>query len=48
MSFVEVLSMCPTGWSMSAVKSLEWIDEKMTEIYPLGVIKDTTKEGEQA
>ena len=48
MSFVEVLSMCPTGWSMSPVKSLEWIDEKMTEIYPLGVIKDTTKEGEQA
>ena len=32
---------------MSPVKSLEWIDEKMTEIYPLGVLKDTTKE-EQA
>ena len=47
MSFVEVLSMCPTGWSMSPVKSLEWIDEKMTEVYPLGVMKDTTKE-EQA
>ena len=47
MGFVEVLSPCPTGWSMSPVKSLEWIDEQMTEIYPLGVIKDSTKE-EQA
>ena len=33
---------------MSPVKSLEWIDEKMVEIYPLGVLKDTTKEGAQA
>ena len=48
LSFVEVLSMCPTGWSMPAVKSLEWIDEEMTKVYPLGVMKDTTKEGEQA
>ena len=48
MGFVEVLSPCPTGWSMSPVKSLEWIDEKMVEIYPLGVLKDTTKEGAQA
>ena len=47
MSFVEVLSPCPTGWSMSPVKSLEWIDEEMTKIYPLGVLKDETKEGEQ-
>ena len=48
MGFVEVLSPCPTGWSISPVKSLEWIDEKMVEIYPLGVLKDTTKEGAQA
>ena len=38
----------PHGLEHVPVKSLEWIDEKMTEIYPLGVIKDTTKEGEQA
>lgn len=44
MGFVEVLSPCPTGWGMSAVKALDWIDEKMTEVYPLGVIKDTEKE----
>ena len=48
MGFVEILSPCPTGWSMSPVKSMEWIDEKMTEIYPLGVVKDLTKEGAEA
>ena len=32
MGFVEVLSPCPTGWGMSAVKALDWIDEKMTEV----------------
>jgi 2-oxoglutarate ferredoxin oxidoreductase subunit beta len=48
MGFVEVLSPCPTGWSMSPVKSMEWIDEKMTEVYPLGVVKDVSKEETQA
>ena len=43
LSFVEVLSMCPTGWSMGAVKSCEWIDESMSKIFPLGVVKDETE-----
>ena len=30
---------------MSPLNALSFIDEKMTDIYPLGVIKDTTKEG---
>jgi hypothetical protein len=33
---------------MSPVKSMEWIDEKMTEVYPLGVVKDVSKEETQA
>ena len=40
MGFVEVLSPCPTGWSMSPVQALDWIDEKMMKVYPLGVLKD--------
>lgn len=40
LTFVEILSPCPTGWSMAPIKAMEWIDEKMTEIYPLGVKKD--------
>lgn len=44
MSFIEILSPCPTGWSMSPLNALSFIDERMLEIYPLGVIKDSTKE----
>lgn len=41
-SFVEVLSACPSGWKMSPMDSLKWIDEKMISEYPLGVLKDET------
>lgn len=40
LSFVEVLSPCPTGWKMKPVDAMEWIDKSMTEIYPLGVFKN--------
>ena len=35
------------GYSVTLNGKLEWIDEEMTKIYPLGVLKDETKEGEQ-
>ena len=41
-SLVEVLSACPTNWKMSAIDSFKWIDEEMTRVFPLGVIKDET------
>ena len=44
MSFVEILSMCPTGWKMSPLQTLDWIDETMSKVYPLGVFKDCEKE----
>lgn len=40
MTFVEVLSPCPTNWSMQPMKALEWIDTEMVKQYPLGVFKD--------
>ena len=43
-SFVEVLSACPSGWKMSPVQSLEWIEKEMIREYPLGVFKDETPE----
>lgn len=39
LSFVEVLSPCPTGWKMKPTKALEFLGEEMTKIYPLGVFK---------
>lgn len=43
-SIVEVLSQCPTGWKVDPVESLEWIEENMVPIFPLGVYKDEPKE----
>lgn len=40
LTFVEVLSPCPTGWKMSPLKALKWMDTTMKEVYPLGVFKD--------
>ena len=44
LSFIEILSPCPTGWKMSPLKAMEWVDEVVAKEYPLGLIKDTTKE----
>ena len=51
-ALVEILSPCPTNWKMSPIKAFEWIDQTMTGIFPLGVIKDKTgydqKQGEES
>jgi len=41
-SLVEILSPCPTNWKMSAVDAVKWVEESMTKIFPLKVIKDET------
>lgn len=38
-SLVEVLSQCPTNWHMTPVESTKWVEEKMTQYYPLGEFK---------
>ncbi len=44
LTFVEVVSPCPTGWNMKPVKALEWLSESVISTYPLGVFKDLGKE----
>jgi 2-oxoglutarate/2-oxoacid ferredoxin oxidoreductase subunit beta len=39
-SLVEVLSACPTNWKMTPTQAIRWVDETMTKIFPLKVIKD--------
>ena len=39
-SLIEILSPCPTNWKMSPVDACRWIDETMTAVFPLKVIKD--------
>lgn len=43
-SLVEVLSPCPTGWGVTPVDSLKWIEENLIPNFPLGVFKDKSAE----
>jgi 2-oxoglutarate ferredoxin oxidoreductase subunit beta len=38
---VEVLSQCPTNWSMAPVESVEWLEKNMIPVFPLGEVKNT-------
>ncbi|HVN95413.1 MAG TPA: thiamine pyrophosphate-dependent enzyme [Syntrophorhabdaceae bacterium] len=39
-SLVEILSPCPTNWKMDARQACRWIDEVMSTVFPLGVVKE--------
>jgi len=39
LSLVEVLSPCPTYWRMPPAKAMEWIENEMTKVFPLGRLK---------
>ncbi len=39
-SFVEVLCTCPTGWKMSPVDSMKYIENEIIKTHKLGVFKD--------
>lgn len=43
-SVVEVVSTCNSGWKLSPEKANDWMVENMFPKYPLGDLKDTTKE----
>jgi 2-oxoisovalerate ferredoxin oxidoreductase beta subunit len=46
-SLVEILAPCPTIWKMSPVDAQRWVKDVMEKTYPLGVLRDRTRE-EQA
>jgi len=39
-SLVEVLSMCPTNWRVSADEACRFVEEKMMPVFPLGNFRD--------
>jgi len=39
LSLVELLSPCPTYWRMSPHESMEWIENEMSQVFPLGCLK---------
>ena len=40
-TMVEVLSSCPTNWTMGPVEAVEWMEKNMFPVYPLGEVKNT-------
>lgn len=40
LSFIEILSPCPTGWSLKPIQALEFLENHMIPIYPLGILKE--------
>ena len=39
-SFVEFLSMCPTGWGMTTPDAADWVENVMTPYYPVKNFRD--------
>ena len=39
LSFVEMVSTCNSGWKMSPVDAIKWMEESLVAFYPLGDIK---------
>jgi 2-oxoglutarate ferredoxin oxidoreductase subunit beta len=39
-SFVEILTMCPTGWFIETQQAPEYIDEQLAAVHPIGVLRD--------
>ena len=43
---VEIVTSCPTNWGLSPLDALDFINDKMLKEFPLGVIRDRSKEEE--
>lgn len=39
-SLVEILTMCPTGWFVDPLQAIDYIEERVVPVFPLGVLKD--------
>jgi 2-oxoglutarate ferredoxin oxidoreductase subunit beta len=39
LTFVEVLTACPSGWRLTPVEALRWMEDVQQKHYPLGELK---------
>jgi len=39
-SLVEILSMCPTDWKQSPKQAVDFVNNKLKQVFPLGVFRD--------
>jgi 2-oxoglutarate ferredoxin oxidoreductase subunit beta len=43
-SFVEILTMCPTGWFIETEEAPDYIDDRLSPVHPLGILKDELRD----
>ena len=43
-SMVEIVTSCPTNWGLDPLEALKFLEEKMFAEFPLGVVRDKSKE----
>ncbi len=43
-SLVEIVTSCPTNWGLDPLDALGFLEDKMLKEFPLGVIRDKSKE----
>ena len=43
-SMVEIVTSCPTNWGLDPLESLNFLEQNMLKEFPLGVIRDKSKE----
>ncbi|TMK21685.1 MAG: hypothetical protein E6G68_03060 [Actinobacteria bacterium] len=43
-SFVEILTMCPTGWFVDTAEAPEYLGDNLAAVHSIGVLKDTARE----
>jgi 2-oxoglutarate ferredoxin oxidoreductase subunit beta len=41
-SFVEILTMCPTGWFIETQDAPEYLADNLAAVHAIGVLKDAT------
>jgi 2-oxoglutarate ferredoxin oxidoreductase subunit beta len=39
-TFVEILTMCPTGWFIETTEAPDYLEDKLAAVHELGVLKD--------
>jgi 2-oxoglutarate/2-oxoacid ferredoxin oxidoreductase subunit beta len=42
LTFVEILTMCPTGWFIETGEAPDYLDDKLAAVHRIGVLKDVT------
>jgi 2-oxoglutarate ferredoxin oxidoreductase subunit beta len=47
-TFIEILTMCPTGWFVDTLEGPDYLADKIAKVHAVGVVKDTSKRRAQS